>query len=216
MGVLTAPRRLFAGSVVLAGLAWALGAAAAPRTHDGFFIQPSVGVSFVQMDGELSLASTTETQELTGRGPVFDLLVGASVTRHLVVGGMLAMRGASNPKFESDSLALLPSEDSRDTVSLVQLGLFVQVYPDPASGLFFRGAVGAAGDSMRYELDLDPLEPSGFGLSAAAGWGFWVGDEWSMGPELHIVYASLSDEQDSIELTHDWLAPGFAVVFTHH
>jgi hypothetical protein len=30
------------------------------------------------------------------------------------------------------------------------------------------------------------------------------------------VYASLSDEQDGVELSHDWLAPGFAMVFTHH
>lgn len=213
---MTGPRRLGSGSVLLAALASATRVSAAPYAHDGFFIQPSVGVSFVQMDAELGLGNATETQELTGRGPIIDLHVGASVTRHLVVGGMLAMRGASSPKFESVSLALLPSEDSRDAVSLVQLGLFVQVYPDPEAGLFFRGALGAAGDSMRYELDLDPLEPSGLGLTAAAGWGFWVGDEWSIGPELHLVYASLSDEQDGVELTHDWLAPGFAVVFTHH
>lgn len=48
------------------------------------------------------------------------------------------------------------------------------------------------------------------------GYGFFIADEWSVGPEAHFVYASLSEQQGDIKLSHRWLAPGIAMVFTHH
>lgn len=162
--------------------------------HDGFYLRFGIGAGYGRVVGEGTLdfgspasgisGSSDFTATYTGGGPAYELLIGGTVARGLVIGGGLVGQDISRPKVQLDSAGLTTTGQIRgdSALGVGALGPFIEWYPDETGGFHLGGMVGFAIIGLN--------ESSGGGGSIWAGYDFWIGKQWSMGPELRGAWAS--------------------------
>jgi len=193
----------------LLGAAFAVGtlctaeANAAPRTHDGFHLNLNTGF------GYLSSSISETDQSLHGLTIPTGILLGGSVIPGLVIGGNLFWHYAPSPGASMGGVSA-----SLDDVSLYLLGIgpYVDFYPNPAEGLHFQGMVGWGALEASRNGNAGGSDPTGLIMQIGAGYDFWVGDEWSIGPMARFAYAPLSLN----DVTFSTIAPSLVCSFTYH
>jgi hypothetical protein len=172
----------------------------------------SVGFSY--------LSSTIASDEIVGdfsvngSGLGLDFLLGGTLTPGLVLGGGLLVNAATRPNVEIGDF----NREVEGGASLAMLALFVDGFIDPEGGFHVGGALGLAGFSI--DEDDDPTtenvsqEFAGFGLSAWAGYGGWIGENWQMGGMVRLSAARTENEPGTATAS----TQAFTVLFTalHH
>jgi hypothetical protein len=186
-------------------LLYATTAHAAPRTHDGFYLNLNAGIGYLSSSGKQHGFEET----MHGITIPVGVSIGGSVVPGLVIGGNFLWHQAPSPDGTLDGNGWTASHGP---LYLFGLGPFVDFYPDPAQGLHFQGMVGLG--------VLDPTANGYGGLENAgglimeigAGYDFWVGNEWSIGPLARLAYApfTLNDE------SYSTIAPSLVASFTYH
>ena len=86
------------------------------------------------------------------------------------------------------------------------LGPFVDYYPDETGGFHLQGFVGyaqVAFETQSAGRSKESQQPDGLALAGAAGYDFWVGDQWSLGLLFRVLYAPLSVDQDPDDPNND-------------
>jgi opacity protein-like surface antigen len=175
--------------------------AAAPaggaRTHDGFYFR--IGPNF----GPLIGTAKIEAAGLSG---------GESDYSGFTYGGDLMFGGTPAPGLVSGA------EGTADgTLIMAATALFANYYLDPTQGLFFQGLAGfAVVDFVTAGGQSSGDDPTGFVFGAGAGYDFWIGDEWSVGPLARVVYAPTSSESGGVTSKFNYLFPSIGVGFTLH
>lgn len=186
------------------------------RLHDGFYLRMSFG-----------LGSGTATEDITAPGAdypeikfsglttMFDILIGGSPVPGFVLGGGLVGHSIMNPTVKADGVEYDTDDDV--SLNLSTLGLFTAIYPDPRSGFNIHGLVGYGVISASNGTSRSTNNPSGFSLMGGVGYDFWVGDQWSLGPDLRLAYAKTSwgggsGEEDKVSM----LVPTLSFTATYH
>lgn len=208
-------RHAVAGSLAaLATLGLASIASAEPELHDGFFLQLELGPGYVSMPGTTESGSSSVDVSIKGVAGMGGLLIGGTPSDGLVIGGATQGHYVSSPTVEVDGTEV----DTDDALSLGVIGPFVQFYPDPAAGLNLRLLAGFASASGTDD-DADE-SATGFGLVAAVGHDWWVGEEWSLGVAGRFTYANLKYESEIGDVTitqkYNAIAPGVLFTVTYH
>jgi hypothetical protein len=180
-------------------------ALAAPRTHDGFYLQLDAGL------GYLSTSASAGGAKVTYSGVTLPsaLLIGGSLMPGLVLGGTIVTDYAPSPGV---SIAGQSGNFTGASLYLFGIGPFVDFYPDPASGLHFQAMVGYGGLQATYKGNVSNGGPTGVVLSVGGGYDFWVADEWSIGVMGRFAYAPLSESGVGFST----IAPAVLATFTYN
>jgi hypothetical protein len=105
-------------------------------------------------------------------------------------------------------------------MTLFDLGLLVDWFPDPAGGLNFGGSVGLGGMTLVNDADNSSLVAAGAAWSVFGGYAFWLGRFWSLGldlivrglaPQLHLTDSTGADS--GYRLTPVMIAGEWSVLY---
>lgn len=192
------------GAALAAAVGFAPSAKADPRTHDGFYLQLNAGLGYMSTSADVLGTEVT----YSGMTLPSSLLIGGTVGP-VVIGGGFFGDYAPSPSVEVGGT----SADLEDvTLTLIGIGMFADIYPDPHGGLHFQPFFGWGGLEASYQGNSGGSDPTGMVLALGAGYDFWVGDEWSIGPMFRFAYAPLSLE----DVDYNTIAPSLLCTFTYH
>jgi hypothetical protein len=166
------------------------------HNHDGFYLRANVGFAWSRADISTD-ASSHPNYTVNGGGISVDLLVGATPSPSLTVGGGAMLKSISDPEVHLDD----DSEVGSGSGGVLFVGPFVDGFPMSNGGLHLGGLVGFAGGAARRQGSDDDFSGGGVGVAAWVGQGFWVGKEVSLGFLLKLDAAYLRDGSGPVALT---------------
>lgn len=178
---------------------------AAPQTHDGFYLQAATGIGYLSSSAEAGGTKVT----FSGATLPFALMLGGTVGPVAIGGGFFGDR-AYSPNYEVNGQKFTTGSDV--SMTLIGLGMFADIYPDPQQGLHFQPFVGWGGLETTVNGNSGGSDPTGLVMSIAGGYDFFVSDEWSIGPMLRVAYAPLKLN----DVSYSTMAPTLLVSFTYH
>jgi hypothetical protein len=181
-------------------------AEAAPETHDGFYLQLNAGIGYLSSSAEVG--STTAT--FSGVTLPSALLLGGTVGP-VVIGGGFFGDYAFSPSYEVEGAGPAVSPDDV-TTTLIGIGIFADIYPDPKKGLHFQPFVGWGGLETSVNGDVGGSDPTGLVLAVGGGYDWFVSDNWSIGAMGRFAYAPLSLN----DVSWTTIAPSLLATFTYH
>lgn len=153
--------------------------------HDGFYFRFGFTVGFAIDHVDAPDGSVTES---SGPGGFIDYAVGGTLTDGLVLAFAQHTLGVFSPNttvggtnFDVDHSALYQV-----------LGVLVDWYPDATRGFHVAGTLGFGAANILYNNTENDL---GFGSTLAAGYDFWVGDQWSLGAAAQLFFITGSGDE---------------------
>ena len=181
--------------------------------HEGVFLRMGLGFGPLRGNTDLPLMpGVSDDADVAGSATSVELLIGGSPVPGLVLGGALMNYSVGEPEVDT-ATATATADDTN--LGFSQIGMFVAYYPDPSSGFNAQAFIGAANatiDQPDFEYD----NPRGFAVAAGAGYDFWVGEEWSVGPFLRVMYTKLKSHDAGVDYRMKALAPAIYFVGTFH
>lgn len=192
-------RMMLVGALASIALGVSAEASAEPKTHDGFYMQLDTGLGYLK-------TSPTDVS-FSGVSIPFQLLLGGSPVPGLVIGGGLITDYAPSISVSQGGNKVSGLSAS---MYLVGIGPFVDIYPDPHSGLHFQGMLGFGALSVSQNGN-SGNSPSGFLMSLGGGYDWWVANEWSIGVMGRLAYAPLSLDSQS----YPTISPALLATFTY-
>lgn len=200
--------------------------ASSSRTHDGLFGRLALGGGSLTLDrsveaSRVGVPGTEVDGDSTIAGPVssFELTLGGTPGRGLVVGGSLLTHTVGSPVVEHEA----GGETELDEPLTAGLaGVTVLWYPSVRGGFHFGGTLGGAWALARAPEDslFEYLGGTGGGVSLVVGYDLWIAAEWSLGGALRLTGASLSGEGEEsgirAEETDSLRAVSLALAATLH
>jgi hypothetical protein len=177
-----------------------------------------LGWGYVRSSGTLSAPDGTSPVDLRatydGWGPAYELLLGGTIARGLVLGGGFVGQDIQSPSLTVSSNST-PELSGRMTVSgslgVGALGPFLDFYPNDRGGLHFGAMAGLALLGLT-----NGAGKTSFGFAGAL-WGgrdFWVGEQWSLGGEARVVGLRASRDMSGLAGTLHDSAISIEVAFT--
>jgi hypothetical protein len=183
--------------------------------HDGLYLRFGLGPTYAAL-----LATTSENDDLEitvdGAGVGLEFLIGGTPLPGLVLGGGLFLFTIPDPKMELNG-----TESDAEDISLgaTMFALMASYYIDPKLGAYAQALVGLSSLSLEYERQGSKRQTDdtdGYALGLGLGWDFWVGNQWSLGPELRVVYARMTREAGDVEEQYRLWAPSLLFTATVH
>ncbi len=208
----TVAKVLISGGVLFAAVAAAPDAHAAPRTHDGFYLQGDVGVGYLSSKSE-KIASSQLT--LSGVTTPFELLLGGTVGPVVIGGGLFADYSPS-PTAKQEYAGTSTQEIPGFKMTFLGTVLFADIYPDVHGGMHFRPFLGYSDITLSYQGRSSTNDPHGLVFGLAGGYNWWVSDQWSIGVEGRFAYAPLKVTAGSQSVSYNTIAPAIMASFTYH
>jgi hypothetical protein len=159
--------------------------------HDGFYLRLGLGLGF---GGALVSSDSKSIGDYSFGGAAggFDLWIGGTPTPGLAMGGALTGLGVGASKRSVDGHRV----DGDVSASTGMIAYFVDVFPDPARGLHFGGALGLASAQAEIKNSGRKFEGGGLGAQAWGGYDFWVSPQWSLGGMLRFA-GSVTRQDDA-------------------
>ena len=166
----------------------------APRgasSHDGLYLRLALGVG---LGGSLisSDSKSFDDYSFGGGAGAFDFWLGGTPVPGLAMGAAFSVLGLGSSQRTVDGNRV--SGDVTGSTGL--LGYFVDVFPNPARGLHFGGALGFASGAAKIKDSDREFLGGGLGLEAWGGYDFWVSQQWSLGGMLRLL-GSVTREEDA-------------------
>ncbi len=150
--------------------------------HDGFYLRVALGIGGVALerktDDELFEGDPDSKSNIRGGGGVFELSIGGTPAEGLVIAGTLLSHSVADPTLKFDGGEEV---ELSDPLLFALLGATVDWYPNAHRGFHFGGTLGPALAVVERSEGTPDIGGVGIGLSALAGYDWWVGDEWSLG-----------------------------------
>lgn len=166
------------------------------HNHDGFYLRANVGFAWSRAEVSTD-APSHPNYVVNGGGISVDLLVGATPSPSLTVGGGAMLKSISDPEVHLND----DREVGSGSGGVLFVGPFVDGFPMSNGGLHLGGLVGFAGGAARRQGSDDDFNGGGIGVAAWVGQGFWVGQEVSLGFLLKLDAAYMRDGSGPVELT---------------
>jgi hypothetical protein len=170
------------------------------RRHLGFFLRPDLGFGYVAMSASSGGTDVT----ISGLAGTFGFAVGGALAENSILALHLWDAVMSNPKVSSGGL----SGNANGDVTLFAVGPEYTIYTGQNVYFSFspsltRVHVEANGNSGDTDW--------GFGMRAAVGKEWWVGDHWGLGVVGHL---SASFNKDTGSSAPTWSTWGGTIAFT--
>jgi hypothetical protein len=150
--------------------------------HDGFYLRVGLGIGGLALerstDKELFERDPDSKSSIRGGGGVFELSIGGTPAEGLVIAGTLLSHSVADPTVKYDGGEEV---ELSDPLVFALLGGTVDWYPNAHGGFHFGGTLGVAAAVVERSEGTADIGGAGLGLSALAGYDWWVGDEWSLG-----------------------------------
>ena len=181
-------RLLLAGVSMCALAGLSSRAEAAPRIHDGFYMQLTTGLGYynVSFDPDSSISGVTTP---------FGIMMGGTITPGFAIGGGLFADYSSSPTVKmGDAEVDLPGAQM-----LLGIGVHADYYLKPEGGLHFTGFLGWGG--LEETEGAGGSDPTGLVIGLGGGYDWWIADEWSAGVLGKIDYAPLKFNDASFTTT---------------
>ncbi|HKO51239.1 MAG TPA: hypothetical protein VJV79_26200 [Polyangiaceae bacterium] len=137
------------------------------------------------------------------------LLIGGTIGP-VVLGGGVFTDYAFSPGISVNGQSVATANSV--TMTLIGLGAFADIYPDPLNGLHFQPFVGWGGLETSVNGNSAGSDPTGLVLALGGGYDFFVSDNWSIGPMARLAYAPLKYEEVGVSV----LSPSLLATFTYH
>ena len=120
---------------------------------------------------------STEKTHLGGGVSAFELSIGGTPGRGLVVAGTLLTHDRNNPVLRGR-----PDGDVElsGRMGFAMIGMTVDWYPNPRGGFHFGGTLGLAALSAPVppgDVFVDHIGGGGGGISLATGYDWWIGEQ---------------------------------------
>ncbi|MDE0471323.1 MAG: hypothetical protein OXH57_05230 [Ekhidna sp.] len=183
------------------------------NTHDGFFVNLSLGANFGKVNIEVDDNNVLDSYnvDFTGSGVAFDLLIGGSPVENIAIHATLAGVSLINPDFERQEPIGSPNGDTEDTfLNTSFLGAGATFYTK--DNFFFSPNIGRGTISFNIDSETTTSD-GGFGFLLRAGKEWWVGDQWGLGFALSYRGALGSTELE-LDLEEKWSSTNFSVSFS--
>jgi len=178
-------------------------AEAAPRTHDGFYLQLNAGLGYLNASAEAG----GNKQSLSGATLPSSLLLGGTVGPVVIGGGFFAYHAFA------PGASLNGQKQNLDfSMTLIGIGAFADIYPDIHKGLHFQPFIGWGGLETSVNGNSGGSDPTGLVFAIGGGYDFFVSDNWSIGGMARIAYAPLSLN----DVSYGVFAPSLLATFTYH
>ncbi len=159
--------------------------------------------------------------------------MGGTVAPGVVIGGgvyTVAVPSAKGEKYKFSGESDPNTKSEWDMLTLGVVGPFMDYYFDPQGGMHLQAALGIASLQVSdgtFETSggtIDSDKESGIGFGAMLGFGLetWVGEQWSVGGLLRVLYTSTTIEADlpGTYIEADWetkaLVPALLFTATYH
>jgi hypothetical protein len=150
--------------------------------HDGFYLRLALGIGGLALDrkteDELFENDPDSQSSIGGVGGVFELSIGGTPAEGLVIAGTLLTHSVADPTVQFDGGEEV---ELSDPLVFALLGATVDYYPNAHGGFHFGGTLGPALAVVERPEGTGDIGGAGIGLSALAGYDWWIGDEWSLG-----------------------------------
>jgi hypothetical protein len=173
--------------------------------HEGFYLAVNGGLAFVSARGNGPLGSAS----IAGLGSVGDLSIGGTVAPGLVLGGVArdwSTRGTfkGGPVITATTTTYVngapttnhPTLSGHAQAQNVELGAFLDWYPNPEKGWHVGGSVGLGGIAVTDDAG-ERSTAGGVAGSVFGGYQWWVGPSWSIGMAGVVSVAGASHLDDS-------------------
>jgi hypothetical protein len=170
--------------------------------HDGFYLRMGLGGGYASFDGSVVGIDTS----IKGGGGAMELLLGGTPAPGFVIGGGFIFTSLNKPKVKVGNL----EADATNNLSFGMIGVFADYYIDPTAGFHIQGMLGYA--NAQPETNGSNNSVAGPGFFLGAGYDFWVGDQWSIGPNARFVYASVKNTNSDID--EKYSVTGFQILFS--
>lgn len=186
-------------------------AQSAPHEHDGLYVRLGLGVPYgfgsAEPDGGGPKA------DISGVGVATELAIGGTLAPGLVLGA-----GAYNMILPSPKYEFAGGEETLGAHHAGTLGPFVDYYVNPKEGFHVQAALLLSFLVVDEKDDFESESGGGFGAMVGAGYEFWIGDQWSVGPLFRFTYAKVKVEGSDSEAKFDvtLMAPALLASFTYH
>lgn len=213
-------RRVFGVAAGVAAFLAAGAARAEPRTHDGFYLRLALGVGGMEMDRTVEFEvepfpTGVDDSTITGGIGHFELTLGGTPARGLVVGGSILTHSMSEVDIDRDAGEDVPLDSP---LQFWLIGPTLDYFPDEHGGFHFGGTFGFAFAFARLpeEYAFEGIGGAGLGLSLGIGYDWWVGDEWSLGVIARFTGAGVTgeDTEGGVSAQEDSTLRAFTVAFT--
>ena len=161
--------------------------------HDDFYLRMAVGLGIA---GAMVSSDSKAIGDYSfgGGAGALDLWIGGTPTPGLAMGAALSVFGLNSSQRRVDGNRL--PGDVAGSSGL--LGYFIDVFPDPARGLHFGGALGFASGAAEVKESDRKFRGGGLGLEAWGGYEFWISPQWSLGGMLRFMGSVTREEKDGV------------------
>lgn len=196
------------GVLVLTGTA-----AAAPKTHDGFYFRGGLGLGYLNTSYKLDVPGAQSDTSFSGLAVGFDAWFGGSPVPGLAIGGGITGFDVPSPSIKQGNQS--GTYDGHLTLSV--LALFGDYYFDPNAGLHLEALAGFGVLSAQSNNgETSSNDPTGLALGLGFGNDWWVSDEWSIGVLGRFIYAPLSYSASGVTEKYSTIVPALMATFTYH
>lgn len=184
-------------------------AESAPQTHDGFFLNLSLGFGYQSFEYS---ASTKFAPDLEAKGGAteFDIKLGGRIAPNTLLHATITGVSCMNDMdiiYEDEKIS---TSDLSESMSLLGIGV---TYYLPAN-FFVTASVGTAqftnSDNTDNDNKVDGASETGFGFQVGAGKEWWVSENWGLGVSAAFTYGSADDKHDAGDMS----AYGINVMFS--
>ena len=179
--------------------------------HDRFYMRFGIGPGYGHVTSAGNDSGIDIEATFDGWGPSYEMLFGGTPAAGFVVGGGLLLQSISEPDVSIDiSGTTSESHVAEDeSLGIVVVGPFIDWFPNPEGG----GHIGVMAGFAATGLEGDDDEASdGYGAALFGGYDFWVGSQWSIGPEAR--FTLVSTEREVLGIPIDDTATGFSLLLT--
>jgi len=191
---------VFAGALVLPSRA-----DAAPKTHDGFYLQLNAGLGYLSTTAEsggtkVNYSGVTLPSSLLLGGTIGPVVIGGGFFGDYAFSPSASVNGQDSPLY------------NEVTMTLIGIGMFADIYPDVHKGLHFQPFIGWGGLETSVNGNVGGSDPTGLVLAVGGGYDFFISDNWSFGGMARFAYAPLKMN----DVSYSTIAPSLLATITYH
>jgi hypothetical protein len=177
-----------------------------PRTHDGFFMRLSGGVSYANTTVESDNKNEVKFEDFGGHG---NFAIGGMIGRNLALHGTVWGWDIAD-----GDVAINGQEDNTNLdINLGAVGGGLTYYFEP-SNIYVSGSLGIG--KINFSTIFEDTD-MGFAVEALLGKEWWVGNSWGLGVAGNFNYHSLPSNIISVPedtFTDNWNGLGFGILFS--